>query len=163
MWAAATSERFDLVIQNPPYAKLSSSNVEQRRLRAGGVQVPNIYAAFLALGGRLLGPGSSRCSLPRSWMNGTYYVRFRQAFLEDVGIEAIHTFENRSKVLVDSGVLQESTIVSATKGQHPHTVEMSTSMDHIGTTSSRTVPYEQVVTPTFVHVPAADADGEAVA
>ena len=164
VWADTTSERFDFVIQNPPYAKLSANSVDQRRLRASGVYVPNIYAAFLTLGGQLLKPGGQQVAItPRSWMNGTYYARFRRAFLEDVGIDAIHTFESRSKVFGDTGVLQESIIVSATKGQHPDTVEVSTSTDHIGEIVTRTVPYEQIVTPDFVHVPATAADAEAVA
>lgn len=162
-WAMTTPERFDLVIQNPPYAKLSASSTEQRRLRAAGIYVPNIYAAFLALAARLLHPGGQQVSItPRSWMNGTYYARFREEFVSGLGIDAIHTFESRSKVFGDTGVLQESVIVSATKGEHPSVVKVSTSLDHTGGTTSRTVNYEQIVTPTFVHVPATEADAEAV-
>nr|WP_282599374.1 Eco57I restriction-modification methylase domain-containing protein [Brevibacterium sp. R8603A2] len=164
LWALSTDRRFDLVIQNPPYAKLRSGSETQNALRGAGVLVPNIYAAFLALGLRLLVKGGQQVAItPRSWMNGTYYEIFRHEFVRAAGIDAIHTFESRSKVFADTDVLQESIIVSATRGAVPEQVTVFTSQDHITEPTSRTVPYADVVTADFIHVPATDADAAAVA
>lgn len=163
-WALATSDRFDLVIQNPPYAKLRSGSDAQNLLRRSGIVVPNIYAAFLALGLRLLEDGGQQVAItPRSWMNGTYYSQFRHELVHAAGIDAVHTFESRSKVFGDTGVLQESIVVSVTKGAVQDTVTVFTSHDHSTEPSQRTVAYTDVVTPDFIHVPATEEDAAAVA
>lgn len=163
-WALGTSERFDLVIQNPPYAKLRSGSVSQVMLRSAGITVPNIYAAFLALGLRLLDSGGQQVAItPRSWMNGTYYSAFRREFVKTAGIDAVHTFESRSKVFGDTGVLQESIVVSCTVGAVPEEVVVHTSHDHSSAPTSRTVSYSDIVTPDFIHVPATEKDAAAVA
>lgn len=163
-WALGTTDRYDLVIQNPPYSKLRTGSSPQNLLRAAGIIVPNIYAAFLALGIRLLEPGGQQVAItPRSWMNGTYFSSFRREFVDTVGIDAMHTFESRSKVFGDTGVLQESIVVSATVGQTPDDVVVHTSNDHCDEPSSRKVPYIDIVTPDFIHVPATEKDAEAVA
>lgn len=163
-WALSTDERFDIVIQNPPYAKLRSGSEAQWLLRENGIQVPNVYAAFLALGLRLLVPGGQQVAItPRSWMNGTYYSDFRHAFVREAGIDAIYTFESRSRVFGDLGVLQESIIVAATRGTFPDKVLVQASYDHNAEPSSRHVDYSEIVTPDFIHVPAKEKDAEAVA
>lgn len=163
-WALSTDQRFDFVVQNPPYAKLRSGSEAQRLLRNNGIQVPNIYAAFLALGLRLLVPEGQQVAItPRSWMNGPYYSEFRHAFVRDAGIDAIYTFESRSRVFGDLGVLQESIIVAATLGHFPDKVLVQASFDHNTEPSSREVDYLEIVTPDFIHVPATEKDAEAVA
>ncbi|MDK8768968.1 Eco57I restriction-modification methylase domain-containing protein [Corynebacterium freneyi] len=163
-WALTTDDRFDLVIQNPPYAKLRSGSEPQNLLRRNWIMVPNIYAAFLALGLRLLVDGGQQVAItPRSWMNGTYYSAFRHSFVRSAGIDAIHTFESRSKVFGDTGVLQESIVVSATRGRTSEKVMVYTSHDHTSEPSSRAVAYTDIVTPDFIHVPATESDALAVA
>ena len=100
---------------------------------------------------------------PRSWMNGTYYSDFRHAFVREAGIDAIYTFESRSRVFGDLGVLQESIIVAATRGTFPDKVLVQASYDHNAEPSSRHVDYSEIVTPDFIHVPATEKDAEAVA
>ncbi|WDF34009.1 class I SAM-dependent methyltransferase [Arthrobacter agilis] len=163
-WALRSEDRFDLIIQNPPYAKLQTGSARQNLLRMAGIDVPNIYAAFLALGARLLAHNGQQVAItPRSWMNGTYYSRFRREFVDTVGIDGIHTFESRSKVFGDTGVLQEAIVVSATRGQRPDKVQVFTSHDHRDDASVRSVAYNDVVTADFIHVPATEKDAEAVA
>lgn len=163
-WALSTDQRFDLVVQNPPYAKLRSGSGAQQLLRDKGIQVPNIYAAFLALGLHLLLPGGQQVAItPRSWMNGTYYSDFRHSFVRDAGIDAIYTFESRSRVFGNLGVLQESIIVAATLGIFPDKVLVQASFDHNAEPSSRNVDYAEIVTPDFIHVPATEKDAKAVA
>ncbi|AND16892.1 hypothetical protein A6122_1761 [Rathayibacter tritici] len=163
-WALSTPKRFDLVIQNPPYRKLQSGSTTHSVLRDVGIDVPNVYAGFLALGLRLLDDGGQQTSItPRSWMNGSYYKAFRHDFVRRAGIDAIHTFQSRSKVFGDTGVLQEAIVVTATLGAYPEEIIVRTSHDHRGKASERTVLYREVVTEDFVHVPATQTDADAVA
>lgn len=162
-WALSTETRYDIVIQNPPYAKLPAKSDVSLRLKAHGIAVPNIYAAFMSLGARLLTDGGQQVSItPRSWMNGTYYSAFRRGYVKDLSLDAIHTFESRSKVFGDTGVLQESIIVSATKAGSAETITLFQSLDHEGDVTSRSVPYDHVVSDDFLYVPANQKDGEAV-
>lgn len=162
-WALSTEDRFDVVIQNPPYAKLPSKGDVSLALKAEGIVVPNTYAAFMALGARLLADGGQQVSItPRSWMNGTYYAAFRREYVHTLTLDSIHTFESRSKVFGDTGVLQESIIVSATKAGTATEVTLFQSLDHEAEVTTRVVPYEHVVSDDFVFVPANEADGEAV-
>lgn len=163
LWALSTKSRFDMVIQNPPYAKLRTGTDPQNLMRGAGIIVPNIYAAFLALGLRLLVDGGQQVAItPRSWMNGTYYSKFRHEFVHTAGIDAMHTFESRSKVFGDTGVLQESIVVSATRGHTPEQVVVHTSHDHSSKPTSRNVAYTDIITPDFIHVPATENDAKAV-
>ncbi|WP_366181125.1 Eco57I restriction-modification methylase domain-containing protein [Actinomyces timonensis] len=74
--------------------------------RSVGIAVPNIYAGFMALGALLLDTGRQQVSIaPRSWMNGTYFSHFRRTLLTSFGIDAIHTFQSRSEVFGNLGVL----------------------------------------------------------
>jgi amidase len=92
--------RFDLVIHNPPHKKLPTASDANHKLVAHGIEVPNIYAAFLALGARLLDNGGQLVSItPHSFMNGAYCGRFRIDLLNHVAINALFTFHSRSKVL----------------------------------------------------------------
>lgn len=162
-WALSFHEHFDLVIQNPPYRKLTSGSTSDRALRGAGIHVPNIYAGFMALGIRLLRDGGQQVSItPRSWMNGTYYAPFRHAFLNSAGIDAIHIFESRSTLFEDSGVLQETVIVSATKGHKPEKVRILISGSQHDKAKERMVAYTDVATKDFIHIPATQHDADAV-
>ncbi|RAX21328.1 restriction endonuclease [Actinomyces sp. Z5] len=162
-WALHTDEHFDLVIQNPPYHKIRSRSTLDSDLRSAGIAVPNIYAGFMALGALLLDAGGQQVSItPRSWMNGTYFSHFRRTLLASFGIDAIHTFQSRSEVFGDLGVLQETIIVSAINGPQPDTIRLSSSVDHHDAPVTRHVSAAQVVTNDFVFVPASSQDAEAV-
>lgn len=162
-WALSTPERFDLVIQNPPYSKIRSGSESDRVLKSAGIRVPNTYAGFIALGIGLLKNGGQQVSItPRSWMNGTYYAPFRHAFLKRAGIDAIHIFESRSSLFEDTGVLQETVIVSATKEHRPEHVRVLISDSQHDKAKERMVPYTDVATSDFIHIPATQHDTDTV-
>lgn len=162
-WALRTNERFNLVIQNPPYKKIQSGSRVDNTLKAAGITVPNIYAGFMALGSSLLLSHGQQISItPRSWMNGTYFSAFRKALLGTMGIDAIYIFESRSEVFRDLGVLQETIIVSSTKGTQPKTIRLLSSPDHRDTPKERHAPASEVITEDFIFVPASDEAAEAV-
>jgi len=106
--------RFDMVISNPPYFKLSKSDP---RARAASVVVhgqPNIYAFFMAVSAALLLPGGEFVSItPRSFASGPYFRLFRERFFDKVQPEYLHVFESRTDAFKRDEVLQENVILKA--------------------------------------------------
>lgn len=148
----ALSGTFDLVIMNPPYRKLAASSAERRALSRLGVECPNLYAAFLAIGMRALVAGGQLVAItPRSFANGPYFGPFRQHFLKTMTLERVHTFESRSTVFSDSGVLQENVIAVASRDRPQGSVTLSASVGHADVMTEHTVAYEDVVQPGDTH------------
>ena len=140
---------FDLAIMNPPYQKLATSSAVRRMLSRAGIEVTNLYAAFVALALGLLNPGGQLVAItPRSFCNGPYFRAFRQALLENAALLRIHLFEARDKAFRDTGVLQENVIVHLVKGAPQGAVTISTSAG-AGEEDVRAerVPFAHVVRP----------------
>ena len=149
---------FDFVIQNPPYRKLAADSHDRRLLRASGVDAPNLYAAFLALGARLLAPGGQMVAItPRSFANGPYFKRFRQDLLQWVSLRHIHVYDSRDTAFADAAVLQENVIVRVERTSHRGPVRITSSVSPAATAmTARDVPYAEVVRPDdpeqFIHL-----------
>ncbi len=157
------AEPFDVVIMNPPYGKLAASSWQRRSLSMLGVQCPNLYAAFLAIGTTMLRPGGQLVAItPRSFANGPYFGQFRRWLLDRVALSHIHVFASRSTVFSDAGVLQENVVFAATRGATPSEVTLSTSNGHRDTRSERVVQYCDVVEPGdplgFIRIATNDVD-----
>ena len=119
---------FDLAILNPPYQKLATSSVLRRMLSRTGIEVTNLYAAFVALALELLNPGGQLVAItPRSFCNGPYFRAFRQGLLAHSALRRIHLFEARDRAFRDTGVLQENVVVHLVKGVAQEAVTISTS------------------------------------
>jgi adenine-specific DNA-methyltransferase len=139
---------FDIVIENPPYAKLAASSAAREAVREVGADAPNLYAAFLALGAAALKPGGQLVAItPRSFCNGPYFGLFRSFFLDRMALDRVHVFESRSTVFADTGVLQENVIFSATRDGERERVVLSISVGHTDENIARVVPYADVVHP----------------
>lgn len=137
---------FDIVIQNPPYAKLAASSAQREAVREVGADAPNLYAAFLALGASALKPGGQLVAItPRSFCNGPYFGLFRSFLLDRIALDRIHVFESRNTVFADTGVLQENVIFSGTRDGNRDEVELSVSVGHTDEVKARSVPYTDVV------------------
>ncbi|MDP4015023.1 MAG: Eco57I restriction-modification methylase domain-containing protein [Candidatus Nanopelagicales bacterium] len=160
------SRPFDLVIMNPPYLKLGARSSHRLAVAAIGADCPNLYAAFLAVGVEVLRDGGQLAAItPRSFANGPYFGSFRRFLLDRLALDAIHTFQSRSTVFADTGVLQENIVFSGTRvGKRSH-VTIAISAGHHDVAVVRTVPYNEVVRPgdphKFVRVFANDKDQEA--
>jgi adenine-specific DNA-methyltransferase len=154
---------FDLVIMNPPYRKLAAQSTERQVLLSEGVDCPNLYAAFLAIGVQVLKPhGQIVAITPRSFANGPYFGAFRKFFLERTALDRVHVFESRSAVFADSDVLQENIIFCATSSGDRDQVTLSVSRGHVDEASFRTVEYADIVKSgdpnQFIHIPASEDD-----
>jgi adenine-specific DNA-methyltransferase len=154
---------FDVVIMNPPYAKLASASHERRAMAALGVDCPNLYAAFLAVGVQALRPGGQLVAItPRSFANGPYFGNFRSYFFNSITINRLHVFESRSRVFADTGVLQENIIFSGVKAGERSPVRITTSRDHEDVATEHVIGYQDLVLPSdphkFLRIPTTDSD-----
>lgn len=144
--------RFDLVIENPPYGKLGTSSPYRKALRATGIDIPNLYAAFLSLSvAALKQHGQLVAITPRSFFNGPYFSAFRSQFLNSLALKRIHVFDSRATLFADADVLQENVILSGTRNGTQDQVKLSISRDHTDKVQARTVPYNDVVFPNDPH------------
>lgn len=109
--------RSDLAILNPPYRKIRTDSPERAWARACGVEVSNLYAAFVAATVASLAPGGQMVAItPRSFTNGTYFRRFRRFLLDKTSITKLHVFDSRDEAFRGDGVLQENLIMHAVRG-----------------------------------------------
>ena len=82
---------FDYILMNPPYRKVQADSLERRLVGTLGVEITNLYAAFLALAIRLLKDGGQLVAItPRSFTNGPYFKMFRRDFLSQMSFRRIH-------------------------------------------------------------------------
>ena len=144
------THRFHCAIQNPPYRKIKSSSKHRALLQEVGVEVSNLYAAFVALTTRVLAPGGQLVAItPRSFCNGPYFNRFRSDLLRRVALTQVHVFDSRTEAFGGDGVLQENVIFRCVAGDAPPTtVRITSSSGAPGcATTVLDAPYESVVPP----------------
>ncbi len=150
---------FDAVILNPPYKKINTDSKHRLLLRKLGLETSNLYTCFMACAIALCRPGGQIAAIiPRSWMNGLYFLPFRHWLFRHAALTHIHLFDSRDRAFKDDGVLQENVIVRLVAGGTQGSVEVSSSHDQTFVDIKRqTVPFASVVTPgdeqLFVHVP----------
>ncbi len=109
-------QKYDYIISNPPYFKISKSDKRALVAKELVYGQPNIYSIFMGLSARLLKPtGELIFITPRSFAAGNYFKAFRNSFFKNVSISNIHIFESRNKMFKNDNVLQENIIIRATK------------------------------------------------
>ena len=117
--------RYDRIILNPPYGKMSASDPRQNILPT---RSPNLYTAFMLVGLSLLADeGEMVAIVPRSWTNGDYFKPFRRFVLSNYSIDALHLYGSRSEVFADTSVLQETMLVRLSKRSQSPTIRVSQS------------------------------------
>ena len=112
----AESKKYDMIIGNPPYMKVSPLSGEAKAIRRVCNSLPNIYSIFVVKSlSELSTKGELVYIIPRSWTSGTYFKNFRNFLHKYSTIKHIHLFETRhSNFLLDS-VLQETMILKLCK------------------------------------------------
>ncbi|MFA6414223.1 MAG: Eco57I restriction-modification methylase domain-containing protein [Syntrophales bacterium] len=150
---------FTHAILNPPYKKINSQSAVRKRLDAAGMEVSNLYAAFVWLAVRLLAPGGELAAItPRSFCNGPYFRRFRFDFLDMMSLRRIHIFESRKKAFGDDNVLQENIVYHGVREEKkPEQIVISSSAGlDFEKVVIRSISYECVVLPkdrdAFIHL-----------
>lgn len=114
---------YDRVILNPPYKKMAADDPRQATLP---VKSPNLYTAFLIRAVEALDEGGEVVAIiPRSWMNGEYFLPFRKWLLDCCSLDAIHVYDSRKDVFADTSVLQEIMLVKLSKRQQQAMIRVS--------------------------------------
>jgi len=142
-------KKYDFVIGNPPYMKISKDAPEALAMPEVCYGAPNLYFLFASMGlFNLKEHGEMVYIIPRSWTSGAYFTRFREYFLTEGKIKHIHLFVSRNKVFDKEDVLQETIIVKVQKQvEIPEKVIITSSManDDFANITSLAVPYNLVV------------------
>lgn len=133
-WAAGNiagiyqaKQLFDLIIMNPPYAKIAARGKQRALTARVACEVGNLYAAFVALSVESLREGGRLVAItPRSFTNGPYFRSFREYLAARSTFESVELFESRSTLFADTDVLQENVIYSLVRTRRqPETVDVN--------------------------------------
>jgi adenine-specific DNA-methyltransferase len=167
--------RFDLIISNPPYFKISKTDGRAKISRSVIYGQPNIYALFMAVSASLLKESGQLIFItPRSFAAGSYFKLFREKFFSIVRPTHLHLFESRQKAFDRDAILQENIIIKAIrekkweKSDKEYTVNVSSSqgLGDLGYYNSRVVPLKEIIDMTsknkFLHIPLSDKDDDIV-
>ena len=110
-------QKYDLIIANPPYLKLSKNAQEAICMKDICYGAPNMYFLFAAMSLCNLNEGSEMVYIiPRSWTSGAYFKKFREYLFSSGVLVQIHLFVSRDKVFDRESVLQETMIMKVIIG-----------------------------------------------
>ncbi len=166
--ANPTPEKYDLVIGNPPYMKISKDAVEAKAMPDVCYGAPNLYFLFAAMGVfNLENNGEMVYIIPRSWTSGAYFKKFRQKFLRECVLDHIHLFVSRDKIFETESVLQETMIIKACKTkQKPQNITITTSYSNsdFNNKTHFLVPYDSVVSgeDSYVYLATTESETETI-
>jgi len=115
--AESDLEYFDIVLSNPPYFKLKADTEEYNIMNGFLNGQPNIYSSFVILSNIMLKEnGQFTHIIPRSFCSGLHYKNIRKWLVEHSCINAIHSFQSRSKIFDHQEVLQEVIVLYGRTG-----------------------------------------------
>lgn len=110
--------KFDFVICNPPYLKISKNAPEAIGMSSVCFGAPNMYFLFMSMAlFQLKENGEMAFIIPRSWTSGAYFKKFREYLLLEGKIKHIHLFVSRDKVFDKESILQETIIIHVVKSK----------------------------------------------
>jgi len=149
IFATANPKKYDLIIGNPPYLKVSKNHPAATSMAQVVYGTPNLYFLFAAMSLFNLKESAEMVYIiPRSWTSGTYFKAFRNYFLNNGKLEHIHLFVSRDKVFKQEQVLQETIIIKIRKTEKtPKTVKLTSSQTYydFNRISEIQLPYNSVV------------------
>ena len=156
-------EKFDFIVANPPYFKISKSDPRAKAATSVIHGQPNIYALFMAVAAALLkADGQLGFITPRSYAAGLYFKKFRKNFFEQITPVSIHIFGSRDKAFNKDGVLQENVILHGKKDskinikQHKVRISSCHGLSDIKNTTTIEIPLAEIIAPSedyVLHIP----------
>lgn len=160
-YVKSTSARFDRIILNPPYSKLSADSwVAKLTRNIVGHNETNLYSAFVACCLKILSDkGELVALIPRSFCNGTMFRNFRRFILSKFSISEIYLFETR-KIFAESDVLQEVLIIKISSAKTNFVKISHESVD--GDVKTKRFPIDKICflsdEQKIIHIPIEDED-----
>lgn len=149
LFANPDPAKYDVVIGNPPYMKISKDAPEVSVMQDVCYGAPNLYFLFAAMSlFNLRDQGEMVYIIPRSWTSGAYFKQFRKKFLTEGALEHIHLFVSRDKVFEKESVLQETIIIKVKKSQEkPENITITTTQSNADFSEKTTflAPYSTVI------------------
>lgn len=110
--------RFDLVIGNPPYGRVTLTPDQRRRFARGLYGHANLYGVFTDIAVRWTKKGGTIAYLtPTSFLSGHYYSALRELIAKEAPPAAIDFVHARRGVFED--VLQETLLAAYRRGAKP--------------------------------------------
>lgn len=123
-----TSPKFDIIVSNPPYFKISKKDKDLIKESEILYQQPNIYSIFISVSIKLLkNDGDIIFITPRSFTSGNYFKKFREFLFEHLTLINIHVFETRNKTFQKDNVLQEIILFKGVKRKKNKDIEINIS------------------------------------
>ena len=108
-------EKYDLIIGNPPYLKITNCAPEANCFPEYRGGTMNLYALFTSAGIDELKPnGEMVYVIPRSWTSGQYFQPLREKLNHNCEIRHIHLFRDRTSVF-GSEIKQEVVVLHIKK------------------------------------------------
>lgn len=117
------SARFDLVIGNPPYGRVTLTPGQRRRFARGLYGHANLYGVFTDIAMRWTKKSGTIAFLtPTSFLSGHYYSALRELIVKEAPPAAIDFVNARRGVFED--VLQETLLAVYRRGAKPSRVQV---------------------------------------
>ncbi|NOW92374.1 adenine-specific DNA-methyltransferase [Clostridium beijerinckii] len=93
-WAKNNSDKYDIIISNPPYKKINQSSPEAVIMNELVYGQPNIYTLFIAMSLKLLkNNGIYTVLSPRNYLTGEYSTLLRKFIFNNYSLTNIHSFK----------------------------------------------------------------------
>lgn len=141
--------KYDFIISNPPYLKISSKAKESIHMKEVCYGTPNLYFLFASMSiYNMKVEGEMVYIMPRSWTSGAYFNKFREYMFNNAKLLNIHLFSSREKVFKSESVLQETIILRLKKTKNIKEniiVTSSYSTNDITNSNLLEIPYDVVV------------------
>lgn len=142
--------KYDAIIGNPPYLKITKENNTALSMPTVIYGTPNLYFLFASMSlFNLKNNKEMVYIIPRSWTSGEYFKAFRKYFLTNGKLQHIHLFSSRDKVFSQEQVLQETIIIKVKKTSVVNNnviITSSQSNNDFNNITYIEVPYNSVVT-----------------
>lgn len=164
LFRADEAPRITHAILNPPYRKITSASRERRLLASVGIEVSNLYAAFVALSLRRMEDGGEMAAItPRSFCNGPYFRDFRRELLTNATFRNVHLFDSRSEAFGRDKVLQENVLFHLVAGPGAPSRYVNLTTGRLKEAKPTKIPHGQFVSTSdpdsVIHLPSeSDAD-----
>ena len=115
----ARAQKFDVVISNPPYFKISKADPRAMAVANVVHGQSNIYALFMTVSAAMLKKhGDFVFIVPRSFTSGPYFRQFRTVFFDMIRPISVHVFDSRRDAFSRDDVLQENVIFAGMREDH---------------------------------------------